>query len=229
RSGSVQNSKPTPSPAWCQAVAGISAGWPNGGFGTVKPFCPDAALRHNLPKAATIDLTGVRRPVCSCCDPNDSVGISPDRKARLAALLICLMYRRSLCEAQGSRQGRKLQTPTFRYKRVPRQACTSFCYDEVEHEMAARKMRFVLVNDTAPPATSVCSACSQPLRQGYLHDVSTSRRYCGIECYPQWLMASGFIESFATMTAFEFALAWPNLTVDVASALFDSAWADHLP
>ena len=94
--------------------------------------------------------------------------------------------------------------------------------------MSIHKLRFLLVNDTAPRATSVCSTCFQPLRQGYLHDLSTSRRYCGIECYPQWLMASGFIESFAISTAFEFAVAWPKLTVDVASALFDRAWRDQL-
>ena len=94
--------------------------------------------------------------------------------------------------------------------------------------MSVRKMKFVLVNDTAPRATSVCSACSQPLRQGYPRDLATARRYCRIECYPQWLMASGFIESFATPTAFEFAVVWPRLTVDVAPALFDSAWRDHM-
>jgi hypothetical protein len=46
-------------------------------------------------------------------------------------------------------------------------------------------MKFVLVNDMAPRRTAVCTACSRPLEQGYLHDLSTSKRYCGIECYPQ--------------------------------------------
>jgi hypothetical protein len=38
---------------------------------------------------------------------------------------------------------------------------------------------------------------------------------------------SGFAGSFAPTNPVEFAIAWPMLTVDVASALFDSAWRDH--
>jgi hypothetical protein len=49
----------------------------------------------------------------------------------------------------------------------------------------------------------------------------------GIECYPQWASVSGFFGSIGPTTSFEFAIAWPKLTVDVASALFDSAWGDH--
>lgn len=85
--------------------------------------------------------------------------------------------------------------------------------------MSVHKMKFVVVNDMAPRNPSVCAACSQPLQRGYLHELSTSRRYCGVECYP----LSGFVGS----AAFELAIAWPKLTVDVASALFDSAWGDH--
>jgi hypothetical protein len=44
-------------------------------------------------------------------------------------------------------------------------------------------VQFVLVNNMAPRNPSVCMACSQPLERGYLHDLSTSRRYCGVECY----------------------------------------------
>jgi hypothetical protein len=36
-----------------------------------------------------------------------------------------------------------------------------------------------------------------------------------------------FAGSFATTNRFELAIVWPNLTVDVASALLDSAWSNH--
>jgi hypothetical protein len=88
-------------------------------------------------------------------------------------------------------------------------------------------MKFVVVNNMAPRRTSICTACSRPLEQGYLHDLSTSRRYCGIECYPQSMLVSGFVGSIAPANPFELAVAWPKLTVEVASALFDSAWGDH--
>jgi hypothetical protein len=35
---------------------------------------------------------------------------------------------------------------------------------------------------------------------------------------------SEFVGSGAITNSFELAIAWPKLTVDVASALFDSAW-----
>jgi hypothetical protein len=38
---------------------------------------------------------------------------------------------------------------------------------------------------------------------------------------------SEFVGSFAPTDLFELAVAWPKLTVDVATALFDSAWRDH--
>ena len=85
-------------------------------------------------------------------------------------------------------------------------------------------VQFVLVNNMAPRNPSVCVACSQPLERGYLHDLSTSRRYCGLECYRQWIVVSEFVGSGAITNSFELAIAWPKLTVDVASALFDSAW-----
>jgi hypothetical protein len=88
-------------------------------------------------------------------------------------------------------------------------------------------MKFVLVNDMAPRRASICTECSRPLERGYLHDLSTSKRYCGIECYPQWMAMSGFVGSIAPTNPFELAIAWPTLTVDIASALFDSAWGDH--
>jgi len=93
--------------------------------------------------------------------------------------------------------------------------------------MSVHTMGFVLVNDMAPRRTSLCTACSRPLEQGYLHDLSTSRRYCGIECYPRWILVSGFAGSAAPTNPLELAITWPRLTVDVASALFDSACGDN--
>jgi hypothetical protein len=85
-------------------------------------------------------------------------------------------------------------------------------------------MRFVVVNDMAPSKTSACTVCSRPLEQSYLRDISTSKLYCGAECYPQRMVVSRFVGSFASI---EFAIAWPMLTVDVASALFDGAWRGY--
>lgn len=92
--------------------------------------------------------------------------------------------------------------------------------------MPAHKMKFVVVNNMAPRNPSVCAECSRPLERSYLHDLSTSKRYCGVECYPDVLVI-GFFGSIGPTSSFEFAIAWPKLTVDVASALFDSAWGDH--
>ena len=94
--------------------------------------------------------------------------------------------------------------------------------------MSVHNMRFVLVNDMSPRVASACTACSRPLKQGYLHDLATSRRYCGIACYPQWMVMSEFIWSFALADAFELDIAWPKLTADVASAVFDGVWRDHV-
>lgn len=90
--------------------------------------------------------------------------------------------------------------------------------------MSVHGMQYVLVNNMAPRKPSACAACSRPLDRGYLHDLSTSKRYCGIECYRQPTAIIGFVGSIAPAATFELAAAWPRLTVDVASALFDSAW-----
>jgi hypothetical protein len=92
--------------------------------------------------------------------------------------------------------------------------------------MSVHKMEFVVVNNMAPRNPSVCAACSRPLERGYLHDLCTSTRYCGVRCYPRWIVANGFVGSVAPTNLFELAIAWPKLTVDVASTLFDSAWRD---
>ena len=91
--------------------------------------------------------------------------------------------------------------------------------------MPAHNLKFVLVNNRAPRNPSVCAECARPLERGYLHELSTSQRYCGIECYPRWMVESESVESIGP--AFELAIAWPKLTVDVASALFDGAWGNH--
>jgi hypothetical protein len=87
-------------------------------------------------------------------------------------------------------------------------------------------MRFVVVNDMSPRRPSVCTQCSRTLERGYLHDLATSMRYCGVDCYPQRLALSVVVGSIVPATPFEFAVAWPRLTVDIASALFDIAWSD---
>ncbi len=93
--------------------------------------------------------------------------------------------------------------------------------------MSAHKMTFVVVNDMVPRNRVLCAACLLPLERGYLHDFSTSKRYCGIECYPRSMVIGGFAGSAAPTYPFELAIALPQLTVDVASALFDSAWGDY--
>jgi hypothetical protein len=93
--------------------------------------------------------------------------------------------------------------------------------------MSSYQMRFVVVNDMAPHETSVCTTCLRSLEQSYLRDISNSKLYCGAECYPQRMVASGFAGSFAPANPIEFAMAWPMLTVDVASALFDGAWRGY--
>ena len=74
-------------------------------------------------------------------------------------------------------------------------------------EMSVHQMKFMVVNDMTPRKTSVCARCSRPLEQGYLHDLSTSKRYCGIECHPQWMAVSGLVGSVAATNPFELAIA----------------------
>jgi hypothetical protein len=93
--------------------------------------------------------------------------------------------------------------------------------------MSDHQMRFVVVNDLAPRETSVCTTCSRPLERSYLRDISNAKLYCGAECYPQRMVVGRFVGSFASTNPIEFAIAWPMLTVDVASALFDSAWRGY--
>lgn len=90
--------------------------------------------------------------------------------------------------------------------------------------MPVHKLKFVVVNNMAPRSPSVCPACARPLARGYLRDLSTSKRYCRVDCYPP---VNGFSGPVAATSAFELAVAWPRLTVDVASALLDGAWGDY--
>ena len=92
--------------------------------------------------------------------------------------------------------------------------------------MPVHKMKFVLVNNMTPRNPTVCAECSGPLERGYLHDLSTSKCYCGIGCHPRRLMMSGFVRAATPADPFELLIAWPMLTVDVASALFESAWSN---
>ena len=66
--------------------------------------------------------------------------------------------------------------------------------------MPVHRMKFVVVNNRAPHNASVCAARARPLGRGYLHDLSSSKRYCGIECYPQSMVVSGFVGSIAPAT-----------------------------
>jgi hypothetical protein len=85
----------------------------------------------------------------------------------------------------------------------------------------------VLVNNSAPRNPCVCAGCARPLEQSYLHDLFTSKRYCGVECHAQLTVMNEFVGTIGATDPFELAIAWPKLTVDVASALFDSAWSNH--
>jgi hypothetical protein len=90
--------------------------------------------------------------------------------------------------------------------------------------MSVPTMKFVLVNDMASPKASICAWCALPLDRRYLHDLSTSKCYCGVECYPRWMLVSGTFGSTAPASPFELSMTWAQLTFGVASALFDSAW-----
>jgi len=61
---------------------------------------------------------------------------------------------------------------------------------------------------------------------GYLHDLSTRSRYCGVECYPG--RAAGSMErSLAKTDPFGLVapfLVLPMFTIDVVSVIFECAW-----
>jgi hypothetical protein len=72
--------------------------------------------------------------------------------------------------------------------------------------MPVHRMKFVVVNNMAPRNPSACAACSRALERGYLHALSSSRRYCGVECYP---LGGGCVGLVPTTYPFELAVAWP--------------------
>jgi len=89
-------------------------------------------------------------------------------------------------------------------------------------------MNFVLVNYRTLRRPSCCAACSQPLQRSYLHDLSTRSRYCSVECYPG-RAAGSMVRSLAKTDPFDLVvpfLVLPMFTIDVMSAVFDSAWRD---
>jgi hypothetical protein len=89
-------------------------------------------------------------------------------------------------------------------------------------------MNFVLVNHRTPRKPSCCTACSQPFQRSYLRDLSTHSQYCSVECYPGHA-ADGVVRSHAKVDPFGVAIPFmllPKPTIDVVSAVFDSAGRD---
>ena len=89
-------------------------------------------------------------------------------------------------------------------------------------------MNFVLVNHRTLRRPSCCAACSRPLQQSYLHDLSTHSRYCSVECYPG-RAAGSMVRSLAKADPFDLVIplmVLPKFTIDVVSAVFDCAWRD---
>ena len=87
-------------------------------------------------------------------------------------------------------------------------------------------MNFVLVNHRTLRRPSCCAACSQPLQQSYLRDLSTDSRYCSVECYPA---AGSMVQSRAKADPFDLVtpfMVLPQFTIDVVSAVFDAAGSD---
>jgi len=44
-------------------------------------------------------------------------------------------------------------------------------------------MKFVLVNDSQPRGSSICTHCSKAIRAGYLRDLASKLPYCDFSCY----------------------------------------------
>jgi hypothetical protein len=84
-------------------------------------------------------------------------------------------------------------------------------------------MKFVLVNHRRLRRPCACAACSRPLEGGFLHDLSSQRWYCGIDCYPGQVVSSELIRWLAETNPLALAAGWPKFTADVMSALFDPA------
>jgi hypothetical protein len=89
-------------------------------------------------------------------------------------------------------------------------------------------MRFVLVNDRTPRITVTCAACSRLLEDGFLHDLSTHGRYCGIGCYPGQASNNQAFHWIAETNPFVLTFGWPQLTADAVSVLFDYTLRDSV-
>jgi hypothetical protein len=89
-------------------------------------------------------------------------------------------------------------------------------------------MRFVLVNDRTPRIPATCAACSRPLGDGFLHDLSTHGRYCRVGCYPGQAPNKDAFHWKAETNPFVLAFGWPQLTVDAVSVLFNCALRDSI-
>jgi hypothetical protein len=87
-------------------------------------------------------------------------------------------------------------------------------------------MKFVLVNQRIPRTRSACAACSGPLQRGYLHDLSSHSRYCGIECYSAHMVNGRSLPLPVQTNPFELVSFWSTLTVEAASTLFDCTLVD---
>jgi hypothetical protein len=87
-------------------------------------------------------------------------------------------------------------------------------------------MKFVLVNQRIPRTRPACAACSGQLQRGYLHDLSSHSRYCGIECYSAHVTNASSLPLPAQPNPFELVGLWSKLTVEAASTLFDCASVD---
>ena len=89
-------------------------------------------------------------------------------------------------------------------------------------------MNFVLVNHRTLRRPSGCATCFSPLQRSYLRDLATDSRYCSVECYPG-PAADALTGPLAKGDPFGLALLFmllPKLTIDVASAVFDSSERD---
>jgi len=87
-------------------------------------------------------------------------------------------------------------------------------------------MKFVLVNHSSVRRPACCAACSRPLERGFLHDLSTHRRYCGVECYRIRIANSEVIGWLTEINPLALAIGWLHFTVTFLSALFDAERRD---
>jgi hypothetical protein len=51
-------------------------------------------------------------------------------------------------------------------------------------------MRYVLVNERVPKVNSYCALCLCQLDNGYVRELSTRIKYCGIGCYTEHCMSA---------------------------------------